>query len=47
MYAGLGKLQQRYRLLLCPTLPVPSLKAGESYAIRIEPRYVKIYQEHT
>jgi hypothetical protein len=23
MYAKLGKLLQRYRLLLCPTLPVP------------------------
>lgn len=29
MYAKLGKLLQRYRLLLCPTLPVPSVKAGE------------------
>jgi hypothetical protein len=25
---------QRYRLLLCPTLPVPSVKAGESYVDR-------------
>ncbi len=31
MYAKLGKLLQRYRLLLCPTLPVPSIKAGEDY----------------
>ncbi len=31
MYAGLGKLHQRYRLLLCPTLPVPSVKAGKDY----------------
>ena len=31
MYAKLGKLFQRYRLLLCPTLPVPSIKAGEDY----------------
>jgi len=31
MYAKLGKLLQRYRLLLCPTLPVPSVKAGEDY----------------
>ena len=31
MYAKLGKLFQRYRLLLCPTLPVPSVKAGEDY----------------
>jgi Asp-tRNA(Asn)/Glu-tRNA(Gln) amidotransferase A subunit family amidase len=30
MYARLGKLQRRYRLLLCPTLPVPSVKAGEA-----------------
>jgi Asp-tRNA(Asn)/Glu-tRNA(Gln) amidotransferase A subunit family amidase len=31
MYARLGKLLQRYRLLICPTLPVPSVKAGEDY----------------
>ncbi len=31
MYARLGKLQQRYRLLLCPTLPVPSVRAGKDY----------------
>ena len=31
MYAKLGKLFQTYRLLLCPTLPVPSVKAGEDY----------------
>ena len=31
MYAKLGRLFQRYRLLLCPTLPVPSVKAGEDY----------------
>ncbi len=30
MYARLGKLHQSYRLLLCPTLPVPSVKAGEN-----------------
>jgi len=29
MYAQLGALLQRHRLLLCPTLPVPSVKAGE------------------
>jgi Asp-tRNA(Asn)/Glu-tRNA(Gln) amidotransferase A subunit family amidase len=31
MYAKLGDLLQRYRLLICPTLPVPSVKAGEDY----------------
>ncbi len=31
MYAKLGAHFQRYRLLLCPTLPVPSVKAGEDY----------------
>jgi Asp-tRNA(Asn)/Glu-tRNA(Gln) amidotransferase A subunit family amidase len=37
MYARLGKLMQRYRLLLCPTLPVPSVKAGANL---IEPKLV-------
>jgi Asp-tRNA(Asn)/Glu-tRNA(Gln) amidotransferase A subunit family amidase len=31
MYAKLGAHFQRYRLLLCPTLPLPSVKAGEDY----------------
>ncbi len=31
MYARLGELFQRYRLLICPTLPLPSVKAGEDY----------------
>jgi len=31
MYAGLGPVLESHRVLLCPTLPVPSLKAGESY----------------
>jgi Asp-tRNA(Asn)/Glu-tRNA(Gln) amidotransferase A subunit family amidase len=37
MYVRLGKLQQRYRLLLCPTLPVPSVKAGDDL---IDPKLV-------
>ncbi len=31
MFARLGALLRRYRLLLCPTLPVPSIRAGEDY----------------
>jgi len=31
MYASLGAVLASHRLLLCPTLPVPSVKAGESY----------------
>ena len=31
MYAKLGAHLQRYRLLLCPTLPVLSVKAGQDY----------------
>ena len=31
MYASLGPILETHRLLLCPTLPVPSVKAGESY----------------
>lgn len=34
LYSRLGPLLQRYRLLLCPTIPVPSVKAGESYVKR-------------
>ncbi len=37
MYRRLGKLQRRYRLLLCPTLPVPSVKAGANL---IEPKLI-------
>ena len=31
MYASLGKVLQRNRLLLCPTLPLPSILAGRDY----------------
>lgn len=31
MYAAFGPMMERYRVLLCPTLPIPALKAGESY----------------
>jgi Asp-tRNA(Asn)/Glu-tRNA(Gln) amidotransferase A subunit family amidase len=31
MYDKLGQVFQRYRLLLCPTLPVPAVAAGEDY----------------
>jgi Asp-tRNA(Asn)/Glu-tRNA(Gln) amidotransferase A subunit family amidase len=34
MYKSLGALLQKYRILLCPTLPLPSTKAGESYVKR-------------
>jgi Asp-tRNA(Asn)/Glu-tRNA(Gln) amidotransferase A subunit family amidase len=30
MFNRLGKVHRRHRLLICPTLPVPSVKAGES-----------------
>ena len=31
MYKSLGPILERYRILLCPTLPLPATKAGESY----------------
>jgi amidase len=31
MYKLLGPILERYRILLCPTLPLPATKAGESY----------------
>lgn len=34
MYKSLGALLQRYRILLCPTLPLPATIAGESYVKR-------------
>ncbi|MDZ4737820.1 MAG: amidase [Rhodospirillaceae bacterium] len=34
MYLSLGKLMQKYRILLCPTLPLPAVVAGESYVDR-------------
>jgi amidase len=34
MYASFGKLMQKYRILLCPTLPLPAVEAGESYVHR-------------
>jgi Asp-tRNA(Asn)/Glu-tRNA(Gln) amidotransferase A subunit family amidase len=34
MYKSLGALFQKYRILLCPTLPLPATKAGESYVKR-------------
>jgi Asp-tRNA(Asn)/Glu-tRNA(Gln) amidotransferase A subunit family amidase len=34
MYKSLGALLQKYRILLCPTLPLPATKAGESYVKR-------------
>jgi amidase len=34
MYRSLGALFRKYRVLLCPTLPLPATKAGESYVKR-------------
>lgn len=34
MYKSLGPLFRKYRILLCPTLPLPATKAGESYVKR-------------
>jgi amidase len=34
MYQSLGPLFRKYRVLLCPTLPLPATKAGESYVKR-------------
>lgn len=34
MYRTFGKLMQKYRILLCPTLPLPAVVAGESYVTR-------------
>jgi len=34
MYKPLGALFETYRILLCPTLPLPATKAGESYVKR-------------
>ncbi len=34
MYKSLGALLQKYRVLLCPTLPLPATVAGESYVKR-------------
>jgi len=34
LYKSLGALLQKYRILLCPTLPLPATKAGESYVKR-------------
>ncbi|MGE0118115.1 MAG: amidase [Dongiaceae bacterium] len=34
MYKSLGALFRTYRILLCPTLPLPATKAGESYVKR-------------
>jgi Asp-tRNA(Asn)/Glu-tRNA(Gln) amidotransferase A subunit family amidase len=31
MYASFGPIMERYKVLLCPTLPLPATKAGESY----------------
>ena len=31
MYKSLGPILEKYRILLCPTLPLPATKAGESY----------------
>lgn len=31
MYKTLGPILEKYRILLCPTLPLPATKAGESY----------------
>jgi amidase len=31
MYKTLGPVLERYRILICPTLPLPATKAGESY----------------
>lgn len=34
MYRSFGALMQKYRILLCPTLPLPAVEAGESYVHR-------------
>jgi Asp-tRNA(Asn)/Glu-tRNA(Gln) amidotransferase A subunit family amidase len=34
MYRSLGALFEKYRILLCPTLPLPATRAGESYVKR-------------
>ena len=34
LYKSLGALFGKYRILLCPTLPLPATKAGESYVKR-------------
>ncbi len=34
MYRSLGAVLQKYRILLCPTLPLPATKAGKSYVKR-------------
>ena len=34
MYRSLGALFGKYRILLCPTLPLPATRAGESYVKR-------------
>ncbi|MGH6958904.1 MAG: amidase, partial [Dongiaceae bacterium] len=34
LYKSLGAVLQKYRVLLCPTLPLPATKAGESYVKR-------------
>jgi Asp-tRNA(Asn)/Glu-tRNA(Gln) amidotransferase A subunit family amidase len=34
MYKSLGALLRKYRILLCPTLPLPATVAGESYVKR-------------
>jgi Asp-tRNA(Asn)/Glu-tRNA(Gln) amidotransferase A subunit family amidase len=34
MYRSVGPLLRKYRVLLCPTLPLPATKAGESYVKR-------------
>ena len=31
MYATFGPIMERYKVLLCPTLPLPATRAGESY----------------
>ncbi len=31
MYASFGPMMERYKLFLCPTLPLPATRAGESY----------------
>jgi Asp-tRNA(Asn)/Glu-tRNA(Gln) amidotransferase A subunit family amidase len=31
MYRSLGSVLEKHRILLCPTLPLPATKAGESY----------------
>ncbi len=34
LYRSLGAVLQKHRVLLCPTLPLPATKAGESYVKR-------------